>query len=717
MYSAHRKIMEHGEIVDQELKEHLENTAKISGNFAETFGCGPWGYCAGQYHDLGKYSEAFQNRIKKDGPKVDHSTAGAKETNQTIISAIVAGHHSGLMDFTNGVDEPGDATLRARMKKKIPDYQAFRNEMNLERALEIPALKFIKEESMFQRSFLIRMLYSCLVDADFLDTEAFMSTEKKPRGLNESWQTLNDRLKKKTDGFLKRNPQQEIGKKRNEILGSCLKMGKISDKGLFTLTVPTGGGKTISSLAFAMEQVKKNRMKRIIYVIPFTSIIDQTVEEFQAILGKDNVLAHHSHVSYDDAKELTTQEITAKKLACENWDAPVVVTTNVQFFESLFGSQSSQCRKLHNIAESVIILDEAQMLPQEYLIPCVHAIAELIRNYRCSAVLCTATQPALRPFFAKDITIKEICQNTEALYNFFRRVRYQRIEGQTTDSLAAKLNESDQFLCIVNTKRQALELYQKITGTNKFYLSTWMMPSHRQKVIAEIKRCLENGEECKVVSTSLIEAGVDVDFPVVYRESAGLDSMIQAGGRCNREGKHPLDESFVYIFEWVDKKPLSGSFGSYIARTKMIARKYNPIDAPECIHAYFEELYSTGGETLDQQGIMDLLGGKNQDHAFQTASNKFKMINERTYDIFIANEVKAEKMLNQFRFVGPSKPLLRAMGQYSVSVREDEYKRLEEYSKMEPLDDQIAVLKNNEDYSLETGLLIPEVDYGVGYYM
>ena len=300
-------------------------------------------------------------------------------------------------------------------------------------------------------------------------------------------------------------------------------------------------------------------MDRVIYVIPYTSIIEQNAAVFREILGDSNVLEHHSNMDDFAAEGLEeTEELKAMHLAAENWDKPVIVTTNVQFFESLYGSRSSRCRKLHNIANSVIIFDEAQMLPTDYLKPCTAMIEELIANYRVSAVLCTATQPALRPFFPKERHITELCSRMEEQFRFFKRTTFSDLGTISESQLEEHLGAERKALCIVNTRRQAQELYKELKGEGVYHLSTSMYPSHRRRVLEEIKTCLDDGRKCLVISTSLVEAGVDLDFDTVYRELAGVDSMIQAAGRCNREGKRGARESRVFTFSLEGEKTSPG---------------------------------------------------------------------------------------------------------------------------------------------------------------
>ena len=380
---------------EQSILEHLQGTAEKAKDFAEVFEKGDWGYCCGMLHDIGKYSDKFQRRIRGEEIKVDHATAGARVCMELggmypFLEMCIAGHHAGLSDYGVSTDTGNSSTTLGRRKKKIEDFYAYKKEVKIPELKTSPVNVEKTKDLNFSLSMFTRMMYSCLVDADFLDTEEFMTEERSGRQQGQEIQVLLDKLEKYITEWLKNTETESVNGRRTEILKACLENGE-REKGLFRLTVPTGGGKTVASLAFALRHAVKHHMKRIIYVIPYTSIIEQNAAVFRRILGDENVLENHCNIDYEEAEELKPMQ-----LASENWDKPVVVTTNVQFFESLFSNKSSKCRKLHNMANSVIIFDEAQMLPNDYLKPCLTAIEELVINYKVSAVLCTATQRCVR---------------------------------------------------------------------------------------------------------------------------------------------------------------------------------------------------------------------------------------------------------------------------------------------------------------------------------
>lgn len=701
---------------EQPLKDHLEGTAQRSGVFAEAFGMYDWGYGCGLLHDIGKYSLAFQERLRGSEKKVDHATAGAKLCWEkggmySILSYCIAGHHAGLPDTGGESDTGAQKTLLGRMKKKIEDYQAFAGEIEVPDLSEPPFRPAADENIDFFFNVLIRMLYSCLVDADYLDTEEFMNGGVEDRHGGENVEILWDKLNRHISEWLKNTETDTVNGRRSEILRNCLKMGE-EEKGLFCLTVPTGGGKTIASLGFALAHGKKHHMARVIYVIPYTSIIEQTAQIFRDILGEENVLENHCNIDYEGDEELKPMQ-----LAAENWDKPVIVTTNVQFFESMFSNRSSKCRKLHNIANSVIIFDEAQMLPNAYLKPCVAAIEQLIRYYQCTAVLCTATQPALKKFLSGDMEGKELCPRMDEQFRFFRRVTMKDLGKVSEDELAERLLGSRQALCIVNTKEKAQRIYRRICGEKigregVYHLSTAMYPVHRRSVLKKIRERLAGKQACIVISTSLVEAGVDLDFPVVYRQLAGVDSIIQAAGRCNREGNEPAENSFTYIFQFDERESVPGQRQQIQVADSML-QDAPDLHAPETVEKYFEILYHLRGDSLDSKEILGMF--RNMNFQFAKAGESFRIIEENTKTILIPREQEAVEILDEIRLKGFSKNRMRTMGQYCVNVYDNLFQKLYAAGFLRPIsaegENQYFVLTKEEQYSEEMGLGL-DVEYG-----
>lgn len=725
---AHRK--EDGET--QLLTEHLEDVAGLAGEFAADFGCRTAGEFCGRMHDIGKSSESCQNRMydPEKYPKVDHSTAGAKEAlhmsmDNLPLAEAIASHHSGLLDVGNA-SAAEEGTFFRRLRSEVPDYGRWENEIyprlkGKERGL-CPAFC---AESAYSMSFFIRMLYSCLVDADYLDTERFLRGEVQRGGYRtreellkrfekhiSAWKEGAEKVRKAEREGEKVSASDRICVLRTDILSECMEGGGKLPRGLYTLTVPTGGGKTTASLGFALKQICSQGMRRIIYVIPYTSVIDQNAEVFKKILGEENVLEHHSGILYDP--EEGGEEQQRKALATENWDAPVIVTTAVQFFESLYGSRSSVCRKIHNLSNSVIIFDEAQTLPLPYLEPCVAAIAELVKNYRSTAVLCTATQPALETMFQKYLPqteITELCSHTEVLFRQLERVNIQNAGELSVQELEERLRREEQILCVVNTRRIAQKLYQDLRGEGVYCLTTLLCPAVRKIKFAEIKERLCGHEKCIVIATSLVEAGVDLDFCQVYRQEAGLDALIQAAGRCNREGKRTLQQSQVYSFVLQGEKK---EFQAQpVAALREVRRRYEKVNSQESISFYFQYLRDLlGTENLDQKGIMKLISGKVRLLPFRTVAEKFKLIESSMRTVYIPL-TGTEKWLRQIAEGNADRNTFRRLGQYAVTVHEQHFRALWEAGCLEELHQNVFVLRDRNQYDDDTGLQM-DVETGFG---
>ena len=714
-YYAHVRESANDNKKYQTVAQHLTGTAELCRGFAAAFGADADGELAGLAHDIGKCTEEFQNRLLNDGPIVDHATAGAMACamqGNRYVAACVAGHHGGLPDFGNmRTARKDDGTFYGRLLKGR-DEQCLGRCGDSGVTLPPPTVSAAQKLTPLQASFWIRMLYSCLVDADFLDTEQFMNGERG-RGGYDDIPTLLARLQAYIEPW--QRPKTELNRLRCEILNTCIRASS-KPKGIYTLTVPTGGGKTVTSLAFALRHAVEHGMRRVIYVIPYTSIIDQNAQVFRDILGSGNVLEHHSGVQFDLFDGAPAEDVR-KALATENWDMPVVVTTAVQLFESMYAARSSQCRKLHNLANSVIIFDEAQMLPLSHLRPCVAAMASLAEQFHSTVVLCTATQPSLDDLlhtYAPDCPVTELCPQTAALYDRFRRVTFRRVGTLTDEALAEHLGVQRQVLCIVNSRKAAQSLYALLPPEGSYHLSTLMIPAQRQALLVEIRERLRRDEPCRVVSTSLIEAGVDVDFPAVYRELAGLDSVMQAAGRCNREGKRPADESVVTIFERTELPPLL--FQTAIGAAREALEEDREPAAPETMARYFHSLRGLTGDALDKQGVIKAFtqGIEGCEFPFRTVAETFHLIDQNTYTVYIPYGEGAT-LLRQLQDGECSKGLYRKLGRYAVSVYDKHFQALHHAGalltarEIPTLDDDSAILTDLTLYSETMGLsLEPE---------
>lgn len=631
----------------QLLREHLMAVGERAAANAAFFGAQALAQPAGLLHDVGKYTERFQKRLEGELPRVDHATWGAwvalerytgpQKGLAHLIAYAVAGHHAGLANGHLGerrsslLDRMTPDYLQSKLPPLLPDWE---REISLPAELALPSnFSSRRQRGAFQLSLLTRMIFSCLVDADFVDTDNFYRrTEGKPPRKEDngaSLTALRERIDAHLAGF---RADGEVNRTRRDVLAHV--RHKATEKpGLFSLTVPTGGGKTLASLAFALDHAIAHGLRRVIYVIPFTSIVEQTAQVFRRAfgdLGEDAVLEHHSGF-FDDPKA-EPQSYEKRRLAMENWDTPVIVTTAVQFFESLFADRPSRCRKLHNIAGSVVILDEAQTLPLELLRPCVTLLDELALNYRTSIVLCTATQPALRKDqdFPEGLeNVRELAPDPRDLYERLRRVRVRHAGVLDDDALAEHMRRREQVLCVVNNRRHARHLFDAIADQpGAYHLTTLMHARHRSRVLAEVRQRLQDGLPCRLVSTSLIEAGVDVDFPAVLRAEAGLDSIAQAAGRCNREGRGKVEASEVLVFEAPDWAP-PRELKQFADVFRAIERSHrDDLLALNAVEAYFRELYwRLGHQKLDKDDLLGLLRTAKPDNMpLETLAAKFRVI-------------------------------------------------------------------------------------------
>jgi len=700
---------------EQSLNAHLQGTAELARAFAAAFGAEDWGYTAGLLHDIGKSSAEFQQRIRGGTQRVDHSTPGAKAAKPLPLAFAIAGHHGGLPDGGNlKLSKAEENTLFGRLKRKeLPEL-----------GMPLPPLPELQNpfqpRNNSEVSFLTRMLYSCLVDADFLDTERFMQAGQVERGGYEDLQQLYEKLCRHIEKWGK--PRNELNRKRSEILSQALSQGE-KPRGIYTMRVPTGGGKTTASLAFALKHALEQGLDRIIYVIPYTSIIEQNAKVFADILGEENVLQHHSNVDWESEDEESCLRLARQRISTENWDAPLIVTTAVQFFESLYAAKPSRCRKLHNIANSVIIFDEAQTLPPDYLRPCLFAMAELVRHYRSSILLCTATQPALEGFFrefAPEYNLEEICPGADG--ECFRRYSLHRWPEQgetdaaspacTEEELAEALNAEEQVLCILNTKAAAQKVFSLCEQPGRYHLSTLITAEHRSRVLQEIRQRLKEGKTCRVVSTSLLEAGVDVDFPRVYREEAGLDSILQAAGRCNREGKRSPEESLVYIFRLEGSK--ARQFGQQISMLREIEPHFSDLSSEEAVHAYFEALFSLKSDQLDKKEILKAFekGIEGCAFPFRQVAEKIHLVENSAIPLLIPCK-ENEEDLQLLREGHCSRGLLRRLGKHTVSVYPQHLSSLLKRGAVQRARDELElfVLMDEKLYQEDIGLAL-EIPHG-----
>ena len=719
----------------QLLSEHLTDVGELAAQKASFFGAMDLARVTGLLHDLGKYTDEFQRRIAGEAVRVDHATWGAKLAVERyphlgfLLAYAIAGHHAGL---ANGIDSGERTALSERIRgRQLPILDdAWRHELALPEQLELPKLFRHPERSSFQAAFFARMLFSCLVDADYLDTEAYYE-RVGASGLSEdrsatralpspSLHSLRSRLDEYLSGF---TPDSPVNRVRADILRHTRCAAELGP-GLFCLTVPTGGGKTLASLVFALDHAIKHGLRRVIFVIPFTSIVEQNAAVFRSALGElgdEAVLEHHSAFIADQPPKSDAERYQSKaklRLAMENWDAPIIVTTAVQFFESLFAARPSQCRKLHNIAGSVVILDEAQTLPLKLLRPAVAAIDELARNYRSSIVLCTATQPALNaPDFRGGLeNVRELAPNPPELFRKLDRVRVRYVGMLDDDALAAQLRELDQVLCIVNNRRHARALYQALADEpGARHLTTLMCAKHRSKVLTEVRVRLKAGEPCRLVSTSLIEAGVDISLPTVYRAEAGLDSVAQAAGRCNRNGERAAELSEVRVFatansDWAPPPELRQFAQAAQEVMRQPQFRDDPL-SPSAIEAYFRLLYwQKGDKELDAANLLGLCAASRIDSLpLETLAAEFRMIDTVQMPVIVPFDDDAREYLKSLRHVDKSGGLARKLQPYLVQLPRNGFDALRKAGAIQPVapekwGEQFMELVNMDIYSREFGI-------------
>jgi CRISPR-associated endonuclease/helicase Cas3 len=731
------------------LVDHLNAVAELAAARGHKFGAPAAAALAGGLHDLGKYSEAFQLYIQGRGPSPDHATAGAQialdlaksgaagdRVMADLIAYAVAGHHAGLPDRRFGM-----ASLESRANNTVePLGPIWKSEVPLVASGLFPA-KFHRSPDKgllaFQLAMLGRMVFSCLIDADRIDTERFYA---KVEGLvvDRDWLALPDivgRLVAAFDAYMaEKTNDTSINRLRAKILAH-VRAKAASPRGVFTLSVPTGGGKTLTSLGFALDHARHHHMDRIITAIPFTSVIDQTAAIFRSVLGEDVVLEHHSAI---EEERLSKGEARDKlRLAMEDWAAPVVVTTNVQLFESLFADRPSRCRKLHNLANSVIILDEAQTIPLPVLRPAVAALDELARNYGCTILLCTATQPALaQPDFAGGFELgpdSELAPDPKGLHAMLRRFRLLFVGEMTDDDLVAALRDHAQALVIVNSRAHALALYRAVKAAGldgAVHLTTRQTAADRRTILAEVRQRMKYHASCRLIATSLVEAGVDLDFPLVWRAEAGLDQIAQAGGRCNREGSRPVGDSIVTVFRPTEAKPPREIKG-FIGDMERMKRNHadDPL-SPEAMRDYFGEVYwRKGDQGLDRIRAKDLdgvtttikvmdafsLGSGATNFDYRRVGEGFQLIENGLAPVIVATDEAPRKALEDLRggwlTVGAA---ARRLQSHTVQVPPRARQKLIENGHVrfvEGYGDQFAELITASLYTRETGLFWENADY------
>lgn len=698
----------------QSNEEHQNGVALLAQKFASVFGCANLGYVMGKLHDKGKEQKAFQLYIRKvsgyypnlrTAPKVPHAYVGALIAKQLyphlfpLLSYPIASHHAGLYDSYD---------FNAKMEEPVPNE------------IEIPSFKLTKEDLFPLQpinpdscNHFIRVLFSCLVDADFLDTERFMNeTNYLRRGRCSPLSDLLPKLESYLTDLSQKAPRTTLNQLRADIQQVCRDKAEMKP-GFYSLTVPTGGGKTLASLLWAIKHAVKHGKDRVIIAIPYTSIIVQTAAILRNIFGDENVCEHHSTFDPDEIwkdKPDISQLALQQRLATENWDYPIIVTTNVQLFESMFSNKPSACRKLHNLAGSVVILDEVQTLPREYLQPVITVLKSYQQLFETSFLFTTASQPVLegehrgtndRVVFHGLEKVEEIIPEGWNLSEKLRRVNICfDNERSTYDEVAQRLLQYDKVLCIVNTRQDAAELFSRMPQESSFHLSRKMCPLHIRETIEKIRKLLSDPsvKVLRVISTQLIEAGVDLDFPVVFRQEAGLDSILQAAGRCNREGKLEIATTHVFSLD----KPLPKGVLSEANEARKSMGTVSDWFSQEAMSMYFDQLYCRCN-SFDKKGIIDLLRAKEMD--FQQTAQAFKLIEEKGRNVIVIYQNSLE-FIEKIRKDGLSYEVSRKIGNFMINITERDFQMLAKQGLLEEILEGIFLLPDCKQYSNQTGLLI-----------
>ncbi len=653
------------------LQEHTEAVANLAAEFGIPLSMVDACRLVGLLHDIGKAQPAFQRYLKDcshgfKGHGANHKTMGAFLASlydkTGVSSLIIQGHHSGLqnkVDTANAIREVGKSDQAAPSQSLVgADYQ----EAITEGANQVTAFAKKNAADRLAIEFMTRMIFSCLVDADGLDTETHFDPKqagqrsKVPADFKLLWSAF----RQNQDQLMANANRNDVFDVRKQVYDECVEAGS-QRTGVYSLTVPTGCGKTRSSMAFALNHAIAHGHKHIIYAIPYTSIVEQTVDVFRSIFRKDEtVLEHHSATR--------GEETMWQRLSAENWDAPITVTTTVQLFESLFSSKPSQCRKNHRMAESVIILDEVQSLPVHLLKPTLNMLTALVTHTKATVVLCTATQPAIvgeNPYMKGLPEAIEIVSEPVSLFQKMKRVDYQiDMEPITWIDLADDIAQHDQCLVIVNSKRDAKALYDVLDTADKWHLSTDMCGAHRRRCLEEVKQRLKNGQPCVLVSTQVIEAGVDIDFPTVYRAIGPLDSIVQAAGRCNREGKSSSGN--VCVFDPDDGHAPTGSYKTATGHAMGFFRQPgSDLHNPTQLTAYFGRYYQD--INLDSKDIQNMRKSFN----FADVNHEYRLIDE--YNALVIthhDEQNAYDLINTLRAIGhPTRELMRELQPHTVQVR------------------------------------------------
>ena len=708
------------------LDNHSREVGRLAAEFAEPFGARDVAYWLGLLHDAGKAHPEFQNYLWKCALEpnrkhqtVDHKAAGAAALSSAQdLPQVLLGHHGGLSDLSAVTSKMRDAvtTHRGRLGEAWQRFVA----LGIVPESAPPPTPPWALSTPQSHEFYLRMLFSCLVDADGLDTErhwtpdATYTRAMETPDLAELW----ERFEENQSALIARiatglDTQSPVNRIRAAVYDACVEAGSLSP-GFFRLTVPTGGGKTRSASAFALRHAIAHRMERIILGVPFLTITEQTADVLREALGNDRaVLEHHSAIEprCDSESGEETEDERWRQLASDNWNAPIVVTTTVQLFESLFGRKPRQCRKLHNIARSVVILDEFQTVPSHLRAPIFDALKELVAHYGASVVLCTATQPVLDTIEDEltraGISVTELAPNPTGAFRALERVRYEWPAQDAPwgwERVAEEMQQAQQVLAIVNTVRHASELFTELKDEDALHLSTRMCGAHRRDVLREIRQRLETDRPCRVVSTQLVEAGVDIDFPVVLRAIAPLDRIAQAAGRCNREGRLP-EKGRTIVFRVEDDAMPGGAYRTGTGITAiMLAEGQVDFADPATFDTYFRMLYADA--EADERDIQHYRA----ERFYEEVAERFRIIDDDTFPVVVDYEDAAREATRQLEDAScrpgrVPRQIFRDIQPYIVTCRARERERFEAAGLIAEI--RPGVWRWCGDYDDKLGLIVP----------
>lgn len=718
---------------EQTVAEHSLNTASL----AERFSIDEFkqvNYLCGLLHDIGKFSNEFQKKIRGENVKVEHSICGAKEVESIVekntpiallMQLCIAGHHSGIPDCGTRNDSSDMSTLHGRLKRNSAEYSKYSAELDINK-IDTASFKdlLIKDcrdaKDLIEKfAFFVRYCFSCLTDADSLDTCAFCR-EEMPEALRCNFEKCEESINKRMSEFKASKEVTKLQAARSSLQEQAF--SKINtDSNIYLMNMPTGSGKTLAGMRCALKRMRKanGNIKRIIYVIPYNSIIDQTAATFEDLFSEHtDILRHQSTFVYEEQSDLNEDDIAAFSAACENWDAGIIITTSVQFFESLYGNKRGKLRKLHNMANSIIVFDEAHLMPKEYLEPCLRGISYITKYLGSEAIFLTATMPDYRTLFEqcceKNLSITELIDDTSE-FEKFSKCRFFNLGSVSDEEILQKSSVYASSLIVVNSKKKAAELYKLCSG-KKYHLSTYMTGFDRKRVIDDIRLSLKSlyaeysdlsivppERRITVISTSLIEAGVDLDFVAAFRELAGLDSILQTGGRCNREGKREPGDVFIYESSDSD----SGSFEKEI--TRGILDEYDDISCEEAINSYYNRLNLVYEEKIHSKNIskyctsIDMI-------PFRTYSEEFRLIdNKRTVSIVVCRDRYSKELYDKLCVTGHING--RKISNYCCTVYINEFELLRNQGVLNDNGSGIFFLTVPSYYDNELGIRFEGTDF------